>query len=76
MQIINGVVVAQPNDTTVIVEVTRKTPHKLYKKLLKRSKKYKVEKGGKDLTIGQKVSIVKVRPISKDKHFKILEEKK
>lgn len=57
---------------TVIVEIFRVTPHPLYKKLVKRSKKYKVDtQGFNEIKIGSKVRIVETKPISKDKYFKI-----
>ena len=58
---------------TVIVEVVTRTPHKLYGKLLKRSKKYKVDARGHAVVVGAQVKIEETRPMSKDKHFKIIE---
>lgn len=59
----------------VIVEVTRKTPHPLYKKLLKRSKKFKVATNGTAVSVGDTVFIRETRPISKDTHFALAEAK-
>ncbi len=73
MQVINGVVVSLPQDKTVIVEVTRRTAHPLYRKLLKRSKKYKVDSGTHEVVVGAKVKIAKMKPMSKEKHFTIVE---
>lgn len=58
---------------TVKVEVRTSRAHPLYKKLLKRSKKYLVSLEGKEVKIGQNVKIGQSRPISKNKHFKIIE---
>jgi len=59
---------------TMIVEVFRKTPHPMYKKIIKRSKKYKVDCiGFENITVGSAVKIIETRPISKDKYFKISE---
>jgi small subunit ribosomal protein S17 len=58
---------------TVVVEVTLRVAHPLYKKLMKRSKKFKADSTGLTLNIGDKVKIVSIRPISKDKYFKVLE---
>ncbi len=60
------------NDS-VIVEVVRRTPHKLYGKLLKRSKNYIVDAKEHEVVMGNTVKIVETKPISKNKHFKILE---
>ncbi len=59
---------------TVVVEVTRQTPHPLYKKLLASSKKFKVESVGKTVMVGDKVRIIETKPLSKDKHFRLLDE--
>jgi small subunit ribosomal protein S17 len=57
---------------TAIVEIVRHVPHPLYKKLQKRSKKYKVDTKGQTVTVGQDVQIVETRQVAKDKYFKIL----
>lgn len=68
-KVLTGKVVSTKMQNTVIVEVVRRTPHKLYKKLMRRSKKYKVDTKGKDVAVGSLVRIEEVKPISKDKHF-------
>lgn len=80
MKIIKGVVKKISNPNTVIVEVERLVPHKIYGKVMRRTTNYKADFQGEGLKIGDKVRIVEVRPISKDKHFKVynlskLEEK-
>lgn len=77
MKIFEGVVVSTKMQNTAVVEITRKIAHPLYKKLLKRSKKHKVHTEGVSVKVGDTVKIVEVKPISKDKHFKIyIAEKK
>jgi small subunit ribosomal protein S17 len=61
---------------TILVEVERRTPHKLYGKLLKRSKKYKVDAAGQTVSEGEIVKIVETKPVSKSKHFKLMEKGK
>lgn len=73
MKTFNGKVVSLKMQNTVVVEVGRKMPHPLYKKLLKRSKKFKADTNGIELKLGDKVKIVETKPISKDKSFKVLE---
>jgi len=75
-KIFKGTVVSVKMGKTAVVEVARKKPHPLYKKLMRVSKKYKVDSGNVDLHVGDIVRIVATKPISKDKHFKILEEGK
>lgn len=73
MKLFEGKVVSAKSQNTVIVSVVRSYAHPLYKKILKRSKKYKVDSSGAEVSLGDKVKIVETRPISKDKYFKIAE---
>lgn len=66
-----GVIVSAKSQNTVVVEVERKITHPLYKKVLRRNKKYKVDSASQDLSVGDKIIIVETKPISKDKHFKV-----
>jgi len=68
-----GKIVSLKMNNTAIVEVTRRVAHPLYKKLLKKSKRYKADTNGLTLSLGDSVKIVSVRPISKEKNFKISE---
>jgi small subunit ribosomal protein S17 len=68
-KILSGKVVSVAMSGVAVVEVTRKKPHPLYKKLLKRSKKFKVALQGKTVALGDTVSIQETRPLSKDTHF-------
>lgn len=58
---------------TAVVEVVEKKPHPLYRKLLKRSKRYKVDTAEFSVSVGDTVVIRKTRPLSKGKHFQIVE---
>ncbi len=73
-KILTGKVVSVGMQNTVVVEIIRKTPHPLYRKLLTRGKKYKVETNGKTVVVGQEVQIKETRPIAKDKHFMLVEK--
>ena len=68
-KVITGTVVSIKMQNTVVVEVTRKVPHPLYKKLLKHSKKFKADTNGQTVKVGDTVAIVEIKPMSKDKHF-------
>lgn len=68
-----GTVISLKMQKTAVVEIIRKRPHPIYKKLLKKSKRYKVDTSGFDIVQGDKVKIAETRPISKEKHFKIAE---
>lgn len=73
MKTIQGKVVSVKMQGVVVVEVKRKIPHPLYKKLLNKSKKYKAAVGDIEVVQGNKVRIVQIRPVSKDTHFRVLE---
>lgn len=75
-KVLEGKIVSNKMNKTVVVEVTRRTPHVLYKKLIKRSKKFLADSGEQAYTVGQIVKIVETKPMSKNKHFKVMEEKK
>lgn len=72
-KVLKGLVVSTGMPQTVVVEVVEKRPHKLYRKLIKHSKKYKVDTAGVVAVVGDTVRIVETRPLSKDKHFKLAE---
>ncbi len=75
-KVLTGKITSVKMQNTVIVEVVRRTPHKLYKKLIRRSKNFKVDTNGKDVSVGDQVRIEETIPMSKTKHFKIIEVKK
>ena len=59
-------------DKTVVVSVSRFVKHPLYGKFYKVSKKYKAHDENNESKIGDKVTIMETRPISKDKRFKVI----
>ncbi len=65
---LNGIVVSDKQQRTVVVQVVRTTRHPLYKKTMRHLKKYKADNilGAK---LGEQVVIEETRPISKDKRF-------
>lgn len=69
---LEGNIVSLKMDSTAVVEVVRRVAHPLYKKLMKRSKKYKVDTAGMKLELGQRVRIGAIKKLSKDKYFKVL----
>jgi small subunit ribosomal protein S17 len=75
MKIFKGQVIKSKMKDTVVVAVSRRTPHPLYKKLIKRTSKFKVSAPGNTVSVGDTVSIVETRPIAKGVHFKLMEEK-
>ena len=57
---------------TVVVRVSRFVRHQKYRKYLRKSTRLKAHDVGNTKKIGEKVDIVECRPLSKDKHFRIV----
>lgn len=74
MKLLDGVVVSLNSEKTAVVKVEKRSIHPLYKKRIKRNKRYKVDTGGVTVLIGDIVKILETRPLSKDKHFRILQK--
>jgi small subunit ribosomal protein S17 len=68
-----GKIISLKMDKTAVVNVVRRSPHPLYRKLIVRNTNYKADTAGLTLEVGQSVKIGEVKPISKGKFFKILE---
>lgn len=69
---LKGLVVSDKMDKTVVVAVTRFVKHPKYHKFLKITKKFKAHDEGNIHKLGDSVEIVETRPISKDKHFNVV----
>ena len=70
---IEGVVVSDRMDKTVVVESSRLVKHPVYKKLIKRRARYKAHDENNQCKIGDKVRIVESRPLSKYKRWRVRE---
>ena len=68
-----GEVVSDKMDKTVVVQVTRKIPHPVYKKYVKKFKKFQVHIESVQPKIGDVVRISSMRPISKNKRWRVSE---
>ncbi len=75
-KIFTGKVTSTKMSRTVTVLVERKRRHPLYKKVITRHKKYKAHNEDLELQVGDMVEIKEVRPLSKDKHFKVVKKLK
>ena len=71
-----GEVVSTKMDKTIIVKVDRKFPHKTYKKLIIRSKKYYVHDSEQSCGLGDVVKIIESKPLSKLKRWRVLDIEK
>ena len=74
-KILDGIVVSDKGEKSITVLVERKYQHPVLQKVVKTKKKYRVHDENNIHKVGDKVSIIESRPISKTKKFKVLEEK-
>ena len=75
-KILKGIVTSAKNNKTVVVEVERTFKHPIYKKYIKRSKKYHAHDETDAFKVGDKVMIEETRPISKLKTWKVVSNEK
>jgi small subunit ribosomal protein S17 len=68
-----GTVVSDKGDQTVIVAIERAAPHRLYHKVIRRTKRYPVHDPENAATVGDVVRIEECRPISKTKRWRLVE---
>lgn len=68
-----GVVVSDKMDKTCVVSIKDNVQHPLYKKILKRTVKLKAHDEQNACGVGDRVLIMETRPLSKDKHWRIVE---
>jgi len=71
-KVMQGTVVSNKMDKTAVVAVITKTAHPLYKKVVTRTKKFKVHDEYNECSIGDKVEIMETRPLSRDKYFRLV----
>ena len=71
-RILQGVVVSDKNEKTVVVRVERRFAHPLLQKTVRRSKKYKAHDEQNSVKTGDVVSIEECAPISKDKRWTVV----
>ena len=72
-RILQGVVVSDANDKTVVVRVERRFTHPVLKKTIRKSKKYHAHDAGNAFKVGDVVRIQETCPISKNKNWVVLE---
>ncbi|MEE6206822.1 MAG: 30S ribosomal protein S17 [Alphaproteobacteria bacterium] len=71
-RILQGVVVSDKQDKTVVVSVERQVMHPVYKKIVKKSKKFAAHDENNQYKVGDRVSIEECRPISKNKSWTVI----
>jgi small subunit ribosomal protein S17 len=73
-RILQGVVVSDKQDKTVVVSVERQVMHPVYKKIVKKSKKFAAHDENNQYKVGDRVSIEECRPISKNKSWTVVSD--
>ncbi|EKF18429.1 30S ribosomal protein S17 [Nitratireductor pacificus] len=71
-RVLQGTVVSDKNDKTVVVRVERRFTHPMMKKVVRMSKKYKAHDEANACKVGDVVMIQETRPISKDKNWVVI----
>jgi len=73
-RILTGTVVSSNTNKTIVVKVTRRVKHKLYKKIISQSKKYHAHDENNSFKIGDSVRIIESKPISKLKTWIVMSD--
>ena len=68
-----GMVVSDKMDKTIVVAISERVKHPLYKKIVSRTTKFKAHDEHNECGIGDKVLIAETRPLSKDKCWRLVE---
>ena len=71
-RVLKGFVVSDVQDKTIVVKVERRIMHPIYKKFIRRSKKYAAHDENNAHKIGDEVNIRECRPISKRKRWEVV----
>ncbi len=72
-KVITGTVVSSKMDKTVVVEVERKFIHRTFKKVVKRTKKFRCHDEKNECSVGDFISMREVRPLSKTKRWNLIQ---
>ena len=72
-KVVVGKVVSDKMDKTVVVAVEDSVKHPLYKKIIKRTVKFKAHDEKNECKSGDKVRIMETKPLSKDKRWRVVE---
>jgi small subunit ribosomal protein S17 len=67
-----GIVSSNKMDKTIVVSILDSVKHPLYKKVIKRTVKFKAHDENNECNIGDKVEIMETRPLSRDKRWRLV----
>ncbi len=68
-----GTVISDKMDKTIVVEVVEHVRHPLYKKYIQKTLKLKAHDEQNECRVGDKVRVMETRPLSRDKHWRLVE---
>jgi len=68
-----GTVTSTSMDKTIAVETVRKVQHKLYRKTIRKRQRFKAHDENNEARVGARVKIAETRPLSKTKHWRLIE---
>ena len=68
-----GLVVSISGDKTCVVEVKERNPHRVYGKMMTTTKKFHTHDENNEAGLGDTVRIMETRPLSKMKHWRLIE---
>ncbi len=71
--VLQGIVTSDKMAKTIVVEIMMRKLHPLYKKYVTRSRKVKAHDETNDAKIGDTVRVEECRPLSRDKHWRLVE---
>ncbi len=71
-KVLRGVVVSNKMEKTGVVEITRKVPHPIYKKVVTKTSRFKFHDENNECSIGDTIEVMETRPLSKDKYFRLV----
>ena len=71
-KVLRGTVVSDKMDKTIVVEITTTHSHPLYGRQVNYSTKFKAHDENNEAKIGDVVEVMETRPLSKDKHFRLV----
>ena len=72
-KILSGIVVSNKMQKTIVVDVEKTFQHPKYRKVITRHKKFKVHCENENVKVGDKVVMIQIRPMSKEKHYMVVD---
>ena len=75
-KVLRGTVVSDKMDKTIVVEITTKKSHPLYGRQVKYTTRFKAHDENNEAKVGDVVEVMETRPLSKDKHFRLVKIQK